>query len=97
MADYALTLWAIDLGWRNVRVLNASDMLEAIDVAERATGCRVSHGRGSPEELFDANETIDAATGEVTRHHTNTVRPEVIAGPADVVRAIALALKPPRR
>lgn len=96
MGDYALTLWAIGLGWRNVRVTNAGDILEAIAVAEKVTGCRVSHGRGSPETKFNANETIDAASGVVTRHHDGTVKPEVVAGPADVVRAIALALKPPR-
>lgn len=96
MADYALTLWATGQGWRNVRVLNAGDILEAIAVAEKYTGCRVSHGRGSPETAFSANESIDAETGEVTRHHERTVKPEVVAGPADVVRAIALALKPPR-
>lgn len=97
MGSYALTLWASGLGWRNVRVVNAADMLEAIAVAERATGCRVSHGRGSPETKFNANATVDAETGEITTHHADPVKPEVNLGPPEVVRAIALALKPPKR
>lgn len=96
MADYALTLWSIGSGWRNVRVTNATNILDAIAAAEKATGCRVSHGRGSPETAFNANATIDAESGEITTHHDHTVKPDVVAGPADVVRAIAQALKPKR-
>lgn len=94
MTDYALTLWSIGLGWRNVRVRGARDIREAIRLAEHATGCRVSHGRGSPEPLFDVNEEIDAETGNITLISDHVVRPEVIAGPPDVVRAIAMVLKP---
>jgi hypothetical protein len=96
MTSYALTLFSTGNGWTDVRVLNAGDMHEAISIAEHATGCRVSHGRGGEESAFDPSLTIDAATGERTQHHARAARPEVIVGPPDVMRAIAQVLRPPR-
>lgn len=92
MSEYALTLWSTGMGWRDVLVVNAGDIREAMDLAEQVTGCRVSHGRGGVQSQFHPGQTIDAESGEVTQHHTRQAKPEVALGPAEVVRAIAAVL-----
>jgi hypothetical protein len=93
MGDYMLTGNTLADGWRDIAVLNASDIREAIDVAEDVTGLYVSHGRGGGiKSGFHPGVTIDAASGDVTRHHERKARPQVVAGPADVMRAIAAAI-----
>lgn len=96
MGDYMLTGHG-GTGWVDVAVVGASDMHEAIRLAERETGCLVSHGRGGILPGFDPQRTIDATTGEVIRHHHRGAKPEVQMGPPDVMRAIAAALKPQGR
>ena len=96
MTSYALTLFSTGNGWTDVRVNNAGDILEAIALAERITGCRVSHGRGGEESAFNPSRTIDAESGEIVDHHHRAAKPEVTLGPRDVVRAIAAALRPPK-
>lgn len=90
---YSLTAHSKSLGWRDIQVLHASSMHEAIALAERATGCMVSHGRGGVQSDFDPGTVIDAETGEVTQLHDRKARPQVVGGPPDVMRAIAAALK----
>lgn len=97
MTTYSLTAYSKGAGWRDIQVVDAAGMHEAIALAEQVTGCRVSHGRGDPQPDFDPGTVIDARTGEVTIRHQRNGRPEVALGPPDVVRAIAQALRPPKR
>lgn len=97
MTDYMLTANSSGLGWRDIAVINAPGIREAISVAEAATGCLVSHGRGHIGKDFDPAVTIDAATGDVTRHHDRGAKPIVQVGPPDVLRAIAQALAPAKK
>lgn len=92
MPDYMLTAYGKQ-GWWDIAVLGADDMHEAIRLAEKSTGCRVSHGRGSLGSSFDPSRTIDAATGAVTVHHARAARPQVVAGPPEVMAAISAAIK----
>ena len=91
-----LTAFAEGIGWRDVQVLHAADMHDAIAAAEKVTGCRVSHGVGGRGVDFHPGITVDAATGDVTRHHAAAARPQVVFGPPDVLAAIAAALRPPK-
>jgi len=93
MTQHNLTAWSQSAGWRDIQVLGAADMHEAIALAEKVTGCRVSHGRGGEQPLFDPGTVIDASTGEVVQRHDTRARPQVTLGPADVVRAIAQAMR----
>jgi hypothetical protein len=93
MGDYMLTGNTLADGWRDIAVLNAGDIREAITLAEATTGLYVSHGRGGGiRPGFHPGITVDAESGEVTRHHERKARPQVVAGPADAMRAIAAAL-----
>lgn len=97
MTDYMLTAHSKGLGWRDIEVLNAGDMLEAIAAAEKVTGCMVSHGRGYVGRDFDPGVTIDLESGEITEHHTRKAKPLVWMGPhvtKEVQEAIAAALRP---
>lgn len=94
MGIYAVTAWSKDMGWRDIQVTNAGDMHEAIALAEKVSGCRVSHGRGGPQPDFDPGLIIDAESGEVSHPHNRKAKPVVVAGPPDVIRAIAQAMKP---
>jgi len=93
MTIHNLTAYSQSAGWRDIQVLNAGGMHEAIAVAEKVTGCRVSHGRGGEQPLFDPGTVIDAESGAIEERHQRKARPEVALGPPDVVRAIAQALK----
>jgi len=96
MGDYMLTA-ASQSGWRDIEVLNAGDIREAIEAAEKVTGCRVSHGRGHVGRDFDPGVTIDCESGEVTQHHSHKARPIVWMGPhvtREVLQQMADALKP---
>jgi hypothetical protein len=84
-------------GWRDVAVIGTNDMREAIELAEKVTGCRVSHGQGGINGGFDPAITIDAVSGEVTKHHQRKAKPVVELGPPDVLRAINEALKPAKQ
>lgn len=92
-----LTAYSSGLGWRDIAVVNAPSIREAITAAEGVTGCMVSHGRGGIGSEFDPAVTIDVETGEVTRHHERAAKPIVQVGPPDVLRAIAAALRPPKK
>lgn len=94
MPDYCLTAYSTSAGWRDVQVLNAGDMHEAIAIAEKITGCRVSHGRGGFQSLFDPGTVVDAESGEVQVRHQRGANPQVSMGPPEVMRAIAAALRP---
>lgn len=103
MSYYSLTAYSQGMGWRDIRVNNAADIREAIRVAERATGCRVSHGRGGEQSDFLPGLIVDADTLEVqtvvdpATRQARKAKPVVVAGPPDVMRAIAMALgKPPK-
>jgi hypothetical protein len=85
------------MGWRDIAVVGTDDMREAIQLAERASGCRVSHGRGHIGADFNPALTVDARTGEVVEHHQRAAKPDVWMGPPDVVRAIMQVLNPPKR
>lgn len=93
MTTYDLTAWAKDAGWRDIRVLNAGGMHEAIELAEAVTGCRVSHGVGKEQTEFQPGTIIDAESGDVQQVHDRKAKPQVVAGPPDVLRAIAQAIK----
>lgn len=93
MTIHNLTAWSQSAGWRDIQVLNAGGMHEAIQLAEKVTGCRVSHGRSGEQSLFDPGTVIDAESGAIEQRHKRSARPEVALGPPDVVRAIAQALK----
>lgn len=94
MSDYMLTAHSKALGWRDIAVVNAPTMREAIVMAESVSGCMVSHGRGHIGSEFDPALTIDAASGDITKHHDKTAKPDVQMGPPDVLRAIADAMRP---
>jgi hypothetical protein len=79
-------------GWRDIQVDNCPDIREAIQVAEAATGCMVSHGRAGVGSAWHPGVTVDAESGQVVRHHDRAAKPEVMMGPPDVMRAIALAI-----
>ena len=96
MTDYMLTAWSNGAGWRDIAVRNAPDMHAAIAAAEKYSGCKVSHGRGSIGADFHPSSTLDMATGEVTVHHTRKARPQVVAGPPEVMAPISAALAPAR-
>lgn len=97
MTDYMLTAWSTSLGWRDIAVYGASSILQAIRLAENASGCRVSHGRGGViGSAFDPGLVIDAETGEVEQRHERAAKPVVETGPPDVVRAIQAAMAPAR-
>lgn len=95
MADYCLTAHSSGLGWRDIQVLNAGDMHEAITAAEKVTGCKVSHGRSGVQSLFDPGTVIDLITGEVTQRHDRTASAstEIVMAPPEVLRAIRLAMQ----
>lgn len=80
-------------GWRDVQIVDAVDIHEAIRLCERQTGCIVSHGRGGRGAEFRPNLTIHADTGRVERHHGEPARPVVEFGPPDVMAAIAAAIR----
>lgn len=74
MTDYMLTVYAAGTGARDVQVNRAPDMHVAIAVAEKATGCRVDHGRGGILPLFDPSIVIDYPTGDVAQLHDREAR-----------------------
>lgn len=94
MTHYMLTAFSTGTGWRDIEILNAGDIREAIAAAEKVTGCKVSHGRGGLLGDWHPGLRVDLESGEVTQLHNRPARPEVALGPPDVVRAIALALQP---
>lgn len=96
MGDYMLTAIGRD-GWRDVQVLRVSGMREAISLAERVTGCLVSHGVGGRGDQFHPDLTIHGDTGQVQHHHKDTpTHPVVELGPPEVMAAIARAVRPPK-
>jgi hypothetical protein len=99
MTDYMLTAWSNAAGWRDIGVRGAADMHQAIALAEKASGCRVSHGRSgwTPESDFDPGTVIDASSGQVTVVHGKTARPQVVMGPPEVMAAISRAMRPPKK
>jgi hypothetical protein len=81
-------------GWRDIQVDDADTIHQAIALAEKVTGCRVSHGRGGVAATgWHPNLTVNAATGQVTRHHDTVARPVVDLGPPEVMAAIAAVLR----
>jgi hypothetical protein len=96
MRQYMLTAYG-QSGWRDIQVDGAADIREAITLAEKATGCLVSHGRSGLDSGFHPGVVIDATTGQVRRVHNDPAKPEVSQGPPDVVRAIAQAIRSNKR
>ena len=102
MTDYMLTVLSAAGSGTDVRVNAATDIRQAIAIAETITGCRVNHGRGGVLPGFDPAITIAAPTGDVIRHHQRAARIQVALGPPDVMAAIKAALAkapkaPPKR
>lgn len=81
MTDFMLTLSGSN-GLRDVQVNNAGDIREAIQLAERTTGCRVSHGRAGVGSRFDPALIIDAETGEATEQHDRVAIDSAQVAPA---------------
>jgi len=92
MTDYMFTCSSA-AGWRDIAVMNACGILEAIDLAQQVTGCLVSHGRGGIAAGFDPGTVIYADTGQVDQRHDRAAKPEVQMGPPEVMRDIAAAMK----
>lgn len=66
--DYMLTVVG-GLGARDVQVNNAETIYQAMEIAERITGCPVDHGRSGILPLWDPAVIIDAQTGDVIQLH----------------------------
>lgn len=98
MPSFMLTVVAQDVGGRDVQVDGASDIREAMALAESVTGCRVDHGGGgagwvaSDYQHWHPSISIDAESGLVVHHHdTPATISMTIARPA-AARAMATAL-----
>ncbi len=83
-------------GWRDIQVRDCETMREAIQLAEEASGCYISHGRSGEQTGFHPGLVIHADTGEVVVVHERAAKPQEVQGPPEVLRAIAAAIKPPR-
>jgi hypothetical protein len=66
--DFMLTVIG-NMGARDVQVMNAETMQDAIALAERETGCRVDHGRSGIGDKFRPAIIIDAESGDTTFIH----------------------------
>lgn len=97
MTDYMLTVLSAGGSATDVRVNAAPDIHVAIQLAEKATGCRVNHGRGGVGTAFDPAITIAAPTGDIIRHHSRAGRIEVTLGPPEVMAAIKAAMTPAKK